>query len=413
MREDEGAEAAVLEELVEETTPDQDPVPESPAGERRGSAPDSGGGGCGWWGPRNKQDLVRQRARGSVELPDGRVVLPQTAGNRAKLLDSLGEWLAQRGQSLDAALSSKETDMDTLLQWLVSYGRELFSAGYTYWRYAETINSVAAKRSWARRQLQAAWDLAFSWLALEPGSHRIAMPAVVLLALLSVNLLWEWRSEAGVYALTFGALLRIGEAIQATCCSLVLPRDVLRIHSYVLLRIHEPKTRLRAARHQAAKLEASDLVELVDVAFAHLPSGSRIWPLSAQTLRRRFDTALERLGIPTARTHHRPLDLGSFRPGGATHLLQLTEDAELVRRRGRWVSNKVMEIYLQEIAAATYFPNLPKDVRENVLFNAHAFPDILKQSAAWTRAAIPTSAWYHLWLRKDTTCTGFKRGGYG
>ena len=133
--------------------------------------------------------LERQRARGAVELPDGRAVLPQTAGNRAKLLDVFGEWLAQRGHTLDSALSVKETDIETLVQWLVSFGRELFSAGYPYWRYAETINSIAAKRSSARRQLQAAWDLAFSWLALEPGSHHIAMPAVVLLALLSVNLL--------------------------------------------------------------------------------------------------------------------------------------------------------------------------------------------------------------------------------
>ena len=258
--------------------------------------------------------------------------------------------------------------------------------------------------------VQAAWDLAFNWLAVEPGSRHVAVPAVVLLALLSVNLLWGWRTEAGIYVLAFGALLRIGEATQATRGCLVLPRDVLFLHAHVLLRIGEPKTRLRAARHQAAELQACDLVELVDLAFAHLPSSSRLWPFSSQTLRRRLHSALDRLGIPTARNHSRPLDLGSFRPGGATHLLQLTEDAELVRRRGRWVSAKVMEIYLQEIAAATFFPNLHREVRQNVFTFAHAFPDILKQSALWTWASIPTSAWYHLWLSKDTTCTGVRLG---
>ena len=49
-----------------------------------------------------------------------------------------------------------------------------------------------------------------------------------------------------------------------------------------------------------------------------------------------------------------PYDLGSFRPGGATFLLQLFEDAEFVRRRGRWVSAKVLEVYLQEISTATF-----------------------------------------------------------
>ena len=238
-------------------------------------------------------------------------------------------------------------------------------------------------------------------------------PCLPLYCWLCSRSTWGWRSEAGVFALAFGALLRIGEAIQATRGCLVLPRDVLYIHSHILLRIAEPKTRLRAARHQAAKVDATDLVELIDIAFSHLPPGSRLWPFSAQTLRRRLDAALDRLGIPTARTHSRPLDLGSFRPGGATHLLQLAEDAELVRRRGRWVSSKVMEIYLQEIAAATFFPNLPPSVRENVLFYAHAFPAVLQQSASWTRAKIPTTAWYRLWLHKDTTCKGVNLGQGG
>ena len=346
-------------------------------------------------------------------LPEGRPVLPQTAGTRDKLLEAFGNWLTQRGTSLDAAVTASRTDIEDLVRLLNDYGRELFAAGYPYFHFSETINGIAAKRPTARRQLQGAWDLAFAWLSTEPTSHHVAMPAIILLALLSVSLLWGWRSEAGIYALSFGGLLRIGKAVQATRGCLVLPRDVLHLHQFALLRIQEPKTRLRAARHQSAKIEASDLVELIDIAFAHLPPASRLWPFSAQTLRRRLDSALERLGIPTARNHSRPLDLGSFRPGGATHLLQLTEDAELVRRRGRWVSPKVMEIYLQEIAAVTFYPNLPLQVRQNVMMYAQSFPDIFQQSASWTRSSIPTSAWYQLWLYKDTTCKGVGTGDVG
>ena len=208
--------------------------------------------------------------------------------------------------------------MEELVRLLNDYGRELISAGYPYYHFSETINGIAAKRPTARRQLQGAWDLAFAWLSTEPSSHHVAMPAVVLLALLSVCLLWGWLAEAGIYAMAFGGLLRIGEAVQATRGCLVLPRDVPFLRQFILLRIQEPKTRLRAARHQAAKIEASDLVQLIDMAFAHLPSSSRLWPHSAQTLRRRMDSALDRLVIPTARNHARPLDLGSSRPAHFT-----------------------------------------------------------------------------------------------
>ena len=97
------------------------------------------------------------------------------------------------------------------------------------------------------------------------------------------------------------------------------------------------------------------------------------------------------------RESERPLDLGSFRPGGATHMLQTCEDSELVRRRGRWVSHRVMEIYLQEVAAATFYPSLPPAVRQKVFQAASCLPAVLKQSLAWTRDKIPTQTWYHLW----------------
>ena len=43
-----------------------------------------------------------------------------------------------------------------------------------------------------RRQLAAAWDLAFNWVSGEPRQHHPAMPVSVLLALCSLALLWGW-----------------------------------------------------------------------------------------------------------------------------------------------------------------------------------------------------------------------------
>ena len=246
-----------------------------------------------------------------------------------------------------------------------------------------------------RRQLQGPWDLAFTWLAAEPYTHHVPMPAPLLIAVLTCCLLWGWVTEAGIFALSWGAILRIGEATSARRRALILPADVLYMHDYVLLSIREPKTRLRVARHQAAKLEHEDLIQVVCLAFGDLQQDEVLWPRSHQTLRRRLDSLLDRLGVRPA-GGQRAIDLGSFRPGGATHLLQISEDSELVRRRGRWASHKVMEIYLLEVAAVQFIPGQPLEVRARILTFAKAFPKVLGQAQQWSRQRVPRSAWHAL-----------------
>ena len=102
---------------------------------------------------------------------------------------------------------------------------------------------------------------------------------------------------------------------------------------FLLTRIQLPKTRGRSAKHQSARVDPHDAV------FGSLPADAKLWPFSAQTLRDRFSQALAALHLPTVRSGgQRPFDLGSLRPGGATFPLNQTEDSELCRRRGRWIS---------------------------------------------------------------------------
>lgn len=108
---------------------------------------------------------------------------------------------------------------------------------------------------------------------------------------------------------------------------------------FSLLAIREPKTRFSAARHQSAKLDIGDLLEVVSMAFLRLQRHQKLWPHSAQTLRTRFRQVLQALNLPTvSQSGNRALDLGSLRPGGATWLLQQYESGELVQRRGRWMN---------------------------------------------------------------------------
>ena len=185
----------------------------------------------------------------------------------------------------------------------------------------------------------------------------MACPHQVLLCLLSASILWGWPAVAGLLALSWGAVCRIGEVLQARRKDLVLPSDVGYTTSSIFLRVQEPKTRYRAARHQVARLDYSDLVDLVSSAFKDLKPEDRLWPFSAQLLRTRFKQLLQGIGLPHQRTQSsRCLDLGSMRAGGATFLMQISEDAELVRRRGRWMAYRTMEIYSAGSGGHNFLP---------------------------------------------------------
>ena len=299
-------------------------------------------------GPRNTADQARAARRSPAGLPSGRVVLPRTGSYRADLVAALSQWLLEvSGKTLQELLDAKPFDPEVVSDYLVRYGRDLYGSGRPYWHFAETINAVTSLKPTLRRQVQAAWDLSFAWQAEEPYSHHTAIPPVVLISLLTAAMIWGWVREAGCFALAFGGLMRIGEVTKCLRRSLILPADVGFTQAFILVQVEEPKTRNKGPRHQAAKVEAQDLVQVVSVAFEKLSASEKLWPLSPQTLRKRLDQLLSQIGASPPPRGTRALDLGSFRAGGATYLLQQTEDSELVRRRGRWASARVMETYLQ------------------------------------------------------------------
>ena len=207
------------------------------------------------------------------------------------------------------------------------------------------------------------------------------------MAVLSTALTWGWVLEAGVFALAWSGLLRSEEVLAATRKDLILPRDAAQDTTFALLQIRAPKTRGRAAKHQASHVDPPDVVELLDLAFGALPQNSRLWPMSAGTLRRRFKLLQARFGL-TGSDGAAHFELSSFRPGGATWMLHCTENPDLVRRRGRWMSMRVMEIYLQEVEAIIYLPFLSSDQRTFLQNMAASFPALLRQAASFQRAGI-------------------------
>lgn len=349
-------------------------------------------------GPGDAGDLRRAKLRASMdELPKGRPVLGVTQAYRDKLLHCFDGWLKVQGLDLDALLNVPQPDIDGINLLLERYGRELYGAGRPYNHYAETINGISARRPRIRRSLQQAWDVAYAWLRNEPPIHHVALPWQALLAILVTALTWGWVRVAGVVALSWGAVTRIGEVLSASRRHLVLPADIGNTVGYALLEIQEPKTRFTTARHQAARLDQPQLLVILRMAFEGLSPDQKLWPMSPQTMRTRFAKLLAAnglSGLPSGLS--RGIDLGSLRAGGASWLLLTSEDSELTRRRGRWISNRIMEIYVQEISSLQFLPKLPEKTKVQILSGAALFPWCLQKAFDFYKASIPEAIWYVL-----------------
>ena len=350
-------------------------------------------------GPLTADDKKRAERRADSCIQADRVVREKTRTYRENLLSAFDAWLRDTFQlCLDELLAEGMKDPEVVSEALVAYGKELFYGGRAYGRFAETINGVAARRPTLRKQLASAWDLCYNWVADDPHEHHPALPCSLIISIVSLALLWGWPREAAIFAMTWAGLLRIGEVLQACRSDLVPPEEAAPGVRGVLLKIRLPKTRGRAARHQCAKIEYEDISQLISAVFRKLSPGDHLWHQSPSTLRKRFNQLQAALGIDFKRLSNRPpYDLASLRAGGATHLLQLCEDAELVRRKGRWISTRVLEIYLQEAEFATFPTRLSSETTNRVNSLCSSFPTILEKSIFLLNSSIPEEVWHRLW----------------
>ena len=223
------------------------------------------------------------------------------------------------------------------------------------------------------------------------------MPWQVLVGLLTLSLTWGWSRVAGILALTFGGMLLIGEATTAKRLQLLLPEDVGGTHDFALFSIEEPKTRFRAARHQSVKIDQPDLLKALSICFGRLDKHRRLWPFSGQSLRTRFRQLCHAFDIQSAPSGGRPfLELASLRAGGATWFMLVTEDAETLRRRGRWLSSRIMEIYIQEVTSSQFLPVQSAWTRQTIYFALQSFAQVLEEAAFFSKIQVPPEHWYIL-----------------
>ena len=237
-----------------------------------------------------RKATIRQ---GREPLKLGRPVTEATVQIRERFWNAFLEWTVESGIDIGYMLQNHQTCIDELnLVVMVRYGRLLYSSGKSYLQYAETLNSLGARKPAVRRLLQQSWDLGYSWMRSEPSSHHVAMPPVILVAMIRTALLWGWVRVAGCLALRFNALLRPGEIFGALRKDPLLPSDLDFSIEYALISIQELKSRFTYARHQTGKADSSDMVGIIELAFSGLFEHERLWPFGLQTLRNRLKSLL-------------------------------------------------------------------------------------------------------------------------
>ncbi|CAE7042221.1 unnamed protein product [Symbiodinium sp. CCMP2592] len=306
--------------------------------------------------PRNAGDEARRALRADAELPIGRAVEPKTQQRRDALWDCFLGWLRNTG-------IAEELFVDT-----------------SGWVDVDTINVVAG--------------MVGSCMRRDDPTPTTLRPSTAYL--LGSQNCGEFFSRLGTQLL-HGDALNPG-FITSPCrgrSHLLLPEDTDHTIDYALFSIDEPKTRFRAARHQSVKVDQPDLLSVIALGLKDLAACERLWPHSGQTLRTRFRQICAALGLPTAPNAGRPyLELASLRAGGATWLMIVTENADLVRRRGRWLTHRICEIYVQEVSSVQFLPSLENDTRAKVMQALKGFPELLDQAQSLASLRIPPGLWY-------------------
>jgi len=306
-----------------------------------------------------------------------RTLTPGVLQRRAMLLQWLAMWLRRRhGLSFEVFLAE---DPEYIGRVLAGFGQELYDAKAPLGDFAETINAVVDRRRPLRWKLTEAWDLANTWRVIMPGNNRTAMPLAVLLAFVSLALMWDWADVAVNLLVGFFALLRPFELFRLRSDDVLVPSNMLSYVYVALVRVGAPKMKRIGARREHARITQREVIDFLEAYLPLLGGGAtKLWQGTQKEFRDCLTCLCRFFGLPYMNVGG--ITPGSLRPGGATWLYLSTDSTEAVRWAGRWASARMLEIYIQEVTAQTLLTKLPTPAKERILGFAQAAPDLLQRS---------------------------------
>lgn len=260
-------------------------------------------------------------------------------------------WIGDQISSAPVASAIQQPEVLCLL--VGSFGRHLFSTGKSQYVFRHLVVFVQKSLPLTRPFISNCWELLQNWECLEPTIHRAPIPSSILRAMVVVALHWRWWRFSGCLLGCFFGILRPGEFLKATRRDLVLPRDLIGENRNVIyLKIREPKSRFRGrGRVQHASIHEPNVVNFLQRLFGSLTADERLYPISASSFRRRWDTILQHLGVSGSLR----ITPGSLRAGGAIFEYRRGTDLTKLLWRMRLKQLSTLESYVQEVASDVVF----------------------------------------------------------
>ena len=126
--------------------------------------------------------------------------------------------------------------------------------------------------------------------------------------------------------------------------------------------------------------------------FGNMPAEQPLCPLSRSAFRSRFRALGKGMGLPEISPPAPP------RSSVATFLFEVT-----VARRGRWMSQKTTNIYLQEVQVASDFPRLNVSEKHRILGLYEKGHSITRYATELLQNGIDNNLWPSLFARPPTS----------
>ena len=226
-----------------------------------------------------------------------------------------------------------------------------------------------------RQDLVTAWELLSRWEQVQPVTHRVPVPKLILDAVLAVSISWGWLRFAALTALAFHGAMRVGQPIVATREDLILPDEAALLQKFRFLRVSKPKPGRRGrGRVQHARVDDAGAVDLAVAAFSHLDPSEKLFAATASTYRRRWDRAAEALQIPASLE----ITPGGLRGGGAVFMYHRNLTVADILWRMRLKQQSTLESYLQETATITIIHQLPQKSLVSIKSAAAMLPFMMR-----------------------------------
>jgi len=171
-----------------------------------------------------------------VQLLDGKTIAMQDIG-----ITDFQDFLISIG--LDARLDYL-VGAPLLLDRIVEhFGHTLYREGAPMYKYLMTLTGLQRLHDSLKHHLRRSWDVSTKWTIVEPISHRLPLPRVLMKAMVALGILWGWHFFSGCLLLAFEGPGRIGEILKSTRRCLTLPQDMLHDPpDRAFLQIEKPKS---------------------------------------------------------------------------------------------------------------------------------------------------------------------------